>query len=53
VNPEIYNYELFNVKLSEGKDIDINVIDSIYGKLTKLYRKYEKMNLIIKSNKGF
>lgn len=45
VNPEIYNYELFNVKLSEGKDIDINVLDSIYGKLTKLYRKYEKMEL--------
>lgn len=45
VNPEIYNYELYNVKLSEGKDIDINVLDLIYIKLTKLYRKYEKMEL--------
>lgn len=45
VNPEIYNYELYNVKLSEGKDIDINMLDSIYIKLTKLYRKYQKTEL--------
>lgn len=45
VNQEIYNYEIFNVKLSEGEDIDINVLESIYGKLMKLSRKYKRMEL--------
>lgn len=45
VSQEIFDYEIFEVKLSEGKDIDFNVLDSISGKLRKLYRKYEKIKL--------
>jgi len=42
INPEIFEYEFLDVKLSNGKDFNIGVVDSISSKLRKLHRKYAK-----------
>lgn len=45
IQPEIYEYESFGITLSDGKDFNINSIDSIAGKIRKLNRRYSKINL--------
>ena len=47
VQPEIYEYESYGFKLSDGKDFSIATIDSIYGKIRRLNRKYRKIDLDI------
>lgn len=42
IDPEIFEYEFLDVKLSDGKDFKIDVVDSISSKLRKLHRKYAK-----------
>ena len=44
VNPEIFEYEFSGVKLWDGKDFDIGVVDSISSKLEKLYGEYAKID---------
>jgi CRISPR-associated helicase Cas3/CRISPR-associated endonuclease Cas3-HD len=45
VNPEIFEYDFFGVKLMDGKDFDIGVVYSISSKLEKLRREYAKIDL--------
>ena len=40
VNPEIFDYTFFDVKLSDCKDFNIEIIGSITSKIRKLYRNY-------------
>ena len=45
VNPEIFGYEFYGVKLSNGNDFSIEIIDSIASKFRKLNRRYAKENI--------
>ncbi|RLG31054.1 CRISPR-associated endonuclease Cas3'', partial [Methanosarcinales archaeon] len=47
LQPEIYEYESSGFKLSDGKDFSIATINSIYGKIRRLNRKYRKIDLDI------
>lgn len=40
INPEYFNYTISGVNLSQGKEFNLDVINSIRSKIRKLHRKY-------------
>lgn len=43
INPEIFEYKFYNIKLKDYSDFDIDKLEDISSKLRKFYRTYKKI----------